>query len=116
MEPTIRGKYFERAGNSFWRIVEPLRRQIHWEVADLARSVAQGPWDIILWRNLAIYLNPGPAKSLWNRLTGVLGPGGFLIVGKAERPPSGCGLAPVCRCVYRKSSPMAAQRLSEEDV
>ena len=107
MEPTIRGKYFEPAGNS-WRVSGRLRRQVRWEVADLAENMADGPWDIILWRNLAIYLNPGPAEMLWNRLAGALSPGGFLMVGKAERPPSGLGLAPVCRCVYRRRGPTGA--------
>jgi chemotaxis methyl-accepting protein methylase len=115
LELPIRRKYFEPVGSS-WRVIEPLRRQVRWKVADLGRSTEEGPWDIMLWRNLAIYLNPGPAETVWNRLAGALAPDGFLIVGKAERPPSGLGLVPVCRCVYRKSSPAVAQRLHEEDV
>ncbi len=95
--------YFEPAGES-WRVSEPLRRQARWEVADLAEETARGPWDVILWRNLAIYLNPGPAEALWRRLTAALAPAGFLIVGKAERAPAGLGLAPVCRSVYRKAT------------
>jgi hypothetical protein len=90
-----------------------LRRQVRWRVADLAEKMADGLWDVILWRNLAIYLNPGPTETLWNRLAGALAPAGFLVVGKAERPPAGLGLVPVCRCVYRKSGPTAAQRSSE---
>ena len=115
LQPAIRRKYFESAGNS-WRPIKPLRRQVRWKVADLGEQFADGPWDIILWRNLAIYLNPGPAEKLWRRLAGALTSEGFLMVGKADRPPSGLGLAPVCRCVYRKSGPTVAQRLPEEDV
>ena len=40
------------------RPVEALRRQVHWKVADLLAGVEEGPWDIILWRNTAIYLRP----------------------------------------------------------
>jgi chemotaxis protein methyltransferase CheR len=115
LQPAIRRKYFKPAGTS-WRVRRPLRRQVRWEVADLGEEIAQGPWDIILWRNLAIYLTPGRVETLWNRLTGALAPGGFLIVGKAERPPSGLGLAPVCRCVYRKSGPTVARRLPEKNL
>ena len=98
-----------------WQVSEPLRRHTHWEDADLAEKTAEGPWDIILWRNLAIYLNPGPAAALWKRLTESLCAGGFLIVGKAERSPSGLDLAPICRCVYRKTSSTGAQRFPGED-
>jgi chemotaxis methyl-accepting protein methylase len=115
LEPAIRDTYFESAGES-WRVRGPLRRQLRWEVADLAEETPEGPWDIILWRNLAIYLNPGPAAAIWNRLTESLAPEGFLIVGKAERPPSGLDLAPVCRCVYRRTRPTVTQRFPEEDV
>jgi chemotaxis methyl-accepting protein methylase len=115
LELPIRTEYFEPVGGS-WQVIEPLRRQVRWRVADLGRSTEEGPWDIVLWRNLAIYLNPGPAETVWNRLAGALAPGGFLVVGKAERPPSGLGLVPVCRCVYRKSNPTVAQRLHEDDL
>ena len=56
-----RDKYFEPAGQH-WRPVEALRRQVHWKAADLLAGVEHGPWDIILWRNAAIYLKPAPRK------------------------------------------------------
>jgi chemotaxis methyl-accepting protein methylase len=102
LEPAIRDRYFESAGSS-WRPIKPLRRQVHWQVADLAEKIEEGPWDIILWRNLAIYLTKGPAASMWEQLAGGLAPHGFLIVGKAEWPPAAQSLLPVCPCVYRRS-------------
>jgi chemotaxis methyl-accepting protein methylase len=110
---TIRERYFEPAGNR-WRVIEPLR-QAHWEAAHLGVTVADGPWDMILWRNMAIYLNPGPAEMLWGRLSRALAPGGFLIVGKAERPPSGLELMPVCRCIYRRRGGLSPRTLHEEN-
>jgi chemotaxis methyl-accepting protein methylase len=104
LEPRIRSKYFEAAGDS-WRPLESLRRHVHWKVADLAESTEEGPWNIILWRNAAIYLNPEPAATTWTRLAGALMPNGFLIVGKAEWPPAGLSLLPVGRCIYRKIVP-----------
>ena len=101
LEPTLRGLYFDPVGESF-QVSQRLRRHTHWEVADLAAATADGPWDIILWRNLAIYLNPRRADALWRRLAAALAPGGYLIVGKAERPPSELNLSPVCRCIHRR--------------
>jgi chemotaxis methyl-accepting protein methylase len=112
-DPAIRRKYFEPVGKC-WRVSGPLRWQMRWQVADLAETAANGPWDIILWRNLAIYLNPDPAERLWSRLAAALAPGGFLIVGKAERPPSGLDLEPVCRCIYRRRRSAGMQLLRKE--
>jgi chemotaxis methyl-accepting protein methylase len=42
-----------------------LRRHVHWKVSDLAKSIEEGLWDIILWRNMAIYLNAESAESVW---------------------------------------------------
>jgi chemotaxis methyl-accepting protein methylase len=106
-------KYFRPCGNS-WQVIEPLRRQTHWKVADVGQSIEEGPWDIVLWRNMAIYVNPGPAESIWNRLAGAVAPDGYLIVGKAERPPSGLGLAPACRCIYRRVDRIVASYQDEE--
>ncbi|MGA2254862.1 MAG: CheR family methyltransferase [Thermoguttaceae bacterium] len=96
-----RDKFFELDGQ-YWRPIEALRRQVRWKVADLLAGGEDGPWDIILWRNAAIYLKPCPAETIWRRLVSVLAPHGVLIAGKAERPPSDAGLTQVARCVYRR--------------
>jgi chemotaxis methyl-accepting protein methylase len=94
-----RNKYFEQAGQHY-RPVEALRRQVRWEVADLLAGVECGPWDIILWRNAAIYLKPCPADTIWRQLASVLAPEGALVTGKADRPPRDAGLTHAARCVY----------------
>jgi chemotaxis protein methyltransferase CheR len=71
--------------------------------------VEKGPWDIILWRNAAIYLKSQPAEMIWRRLLSVLAPEGVLITGKAERPPSDAGLTQAARCVYRVAGGPAAR-------
>lgn len=63
-----------------------LREALRWEESDLLDARALGTWDLILCRNLAIYLEPVAAEVLWMRLAEALAPGGFLIVGKAEKP------------------------------
>ncbi len=101
--PAMRDTYFEPAGR-YWRPVEFLRRAVHWKAADLLTAVERGPWDILLWRNAAIYLKPGRAESVWRRLASALAAEGALITGKAERPPHDAGLQRAERCVYRMAS------------
>ncbi len=103
IEPSDRHRYFEEAGH-FWRPIEPICRHVHWKVADLAQGIEKGPWDMILWRNMAIYLETEAAESMWRDLASALAPGGVLIVGKAEQPPVGLPLINVRKCIYRSYS------------
>jgi chemotaxis methyl-accepting protein methylase len=85
-----------------------LRVACHWAVADVFQLGHEPPVlrpaDLILCRNLAIYLTPEAATELWNLLYTRLRPGGLLVVGRAERPtPSVAGsLSRVGPCIYRK--------------
>ncbi len=101
-------RFFEPAGSSGLRPVSSLRARTRWRVADLLQEVEPGPWDIILWRNTAIYLNHDVAARIFARLISQLAPGGFLVVGKAERPPAGAPVTFVRRCVYRKGGEACA--------
>lgn len=101
-----RARHFDRIDGA-WRPVVSLRRHMHWKVADVGRCVEQGPWDLILWRNMAIYLQAEAAGSVWRGLVSVLAPEGVLVVGKAERPPERLGLVSVRSCIYRLSRPVA---------
>ena len=101
IETTIRDKYFQAIGD-YWSPVEALRLKMHWKVSDINCKVDDGPWHIVLWRNAAIYLNPSAAEKVWRQLVATLAPGGFLVTGKAERPPACLNLLPIGRSVFRK--------------
>lgn len=68
-------------------VPERLRLAVGWKQADLLRGPERGPWDIILWRNMAIYLQADQAAEIWAQLASQLAPGGYLITGKADHPP-----------------------------
>ena len=93
--------HFQR-GLVDWQVARDLREQITWRRADVLAGVEPGPWDVILCRNLAMYLEPVAAQRLWRSLASTLRPGGLLVVGKAERPPAAAWLHPVGPCVYRR--------------
>ncbi len=86
----------------FFSIREDLMRASRWRTADLLHGpMPEGSWHMILCRNLAIYLGAASSKRLWKRLSNLLLPGGYLIVGKAEKPREP-GLVRVAPCIYRK--------------
>ncbi len=84
------------------KVSENVRAKLQWRRGDLLRAAEPGPWDLILWRNMAIYLTPAAAHGVWHRLAAELRPGGYLVSGKAEHPPPGTGLVRVAPAVYHK--------------
>lgn len=86
------------------RIAETLRTAARWETSDLLddKRIA-GDWDLILCRNVAIYLEPAAAATLWCSLAQRLRPDGVLVVGKAERPDASAGLRRLAPCIYQRT-------------
>lgn len=78
-----------------------LQMRARWRVADACARVEDGPWDIVLCRNLSIYLTPAAGRALYQRLASVVRRGGFLVVGRAERLPQDLPFVGMTRCVYR---------------
>lgn len=100
LEPGFRKRFFTGSGSG-WRIAAALRDRITWRVSDGTVEFAPGPWDIVLCRNLVIYLQPVAAEAMFGRIVAMLSPLGHLVVGKAERPPASLALTPVARCIFR---------------
>jgi chemotaxis methyl-accepting protein methylase len=72
-----------------------------WRVQDALTISDYACWDLILCRNMAIYLDPEAIRDLWVRLSRALRPGGILVVGRAERP-SGAHLRRLGPCIYAR--------------
>lgn len=75
------------------------------EVRDIVR---QGPpgggWDVVLCRNMAIYLEPDARLQLHAQLADCLVPGGLLLLGRSERlsAPRELGMEFVAPHLYRR--------------
>ncbi|MDX2080567.1 MAG: CheR family methyltransferase [Terrimicrobiaceae bacterium] len=82
-----------------------LRRAIHWKQANLLAAVESGPWNLLLWRNMAIYLRPDAAAAVWERLAAQLAPGGYLVTGKADHPPRLRGLHKCGPSIWKRCEP-----------
>lgn len=94
-------RYFTVESGKF-RIHSCLRTVVQWRTADALCVQEPGAWDMIVCRNLAIYLCPSSSARLWHALACALRPGGMLVLGKAERPLESAGLSLLAPCIYRR--------------
>jgi chemotaxis methyl-accepting protein methylase len=95
------GRYF-KPDNGVWQVHPFLRDAAQWRQGDALYTSEPGMWDLILCRNMAIYLRPAAAGRLWERLGESLRRGGILVTGKAERPYGAAGLRAVAPCIYQR--------------
>jgi len=99
--PDLLQKYFVRNGAAF-EMCRRLRIGARWQVANVLARPQPGYWDIILFRNLAIYLHSEPGAALFEKMDLSLKPGGVLVLGKSERPVGAKRLCFLSPCVYRR--------------
>ena len=96
----LAARFLVPEGNSV-RVATAIRQALYWERRDVFENTGTlAPWDLILCRNLAIYLSPSAVESLWKHLAASLAPGGILVVGKAEKPRI-ARLQRLAPCIYR---------------
>lgn len=102
LAPPLRERYCRPHGPR-WQITLPAHGAITWKTANLLDGLEPGPWDLILFRNTAIYMAAPAVQHLWAQLAAALRPGGALVVGKAEYPATPT-LRLVGRSIYRETA------------
>ena len=76
--------HFSPAGTE-WAILPALRHRVQFRVLNLLEDFGPlGRFDLILCRNLAIYLDPPTKTALFERLAAALAPDGALCLGSSE--------------------------------
>lgn len=78
-------RYFQKSGSD-WQITPQMRSRIEFQCQDITRdpAIARPPHDIILCRNLLLYLSPDTRRAVFERLFNALSPDGVLVLGAAE--------------------------------
>ena len=78
-------RHFTRAGME-WEIEEPIRRMVRFERHNLAQAwpPAFPPFDLVLMRNVMIYLDPDVKRDVLARMHRQLAPHGYLLLGASE--------------------------------
>jgi chemotaxis methyl-accepting protein methylase len=101
--PRMLGRWFTRDRQSGHYVIDPLlRASVKFRCADVLTVQEPGKWDLILCRNMAMYMRKESVSRLWHMLETSLRPGGFLVLGRAERPDGASALSAVANCIYRR--------------
>lgn len=98
-------KYFRRSKEGSFTINKTLKDQVIFQRHDLLRDPFQGGFELILCRNVFIYLTSETQKRLVEKFVKSLRPKGYFIVGSAEQimDPSSFGLRRVSYCIYQNN-------------
>jgi chemotaxis protein methyltransferase CheR len=77
-------KWFEECADG-WRAIEPLRKPIRFQVHNLLEPAPHpGGFDIVLCRNVLLYLSPDKKALAFERLAGAMADDGWLMLGAGE--------------------------------
>ncbi len=77
----------QRSGDEY-RVRADLRGQVELRKQDIRRQLPDGPWDLVLCRNLVFtYFDEPLQREVLRRLVGQIRAGGVLVTGKQERLP-----------------------------
>ena len=89
VDPSVRDRYFTRHGGE-WVLIPEIRRMVTFQRHDLLRDplppslLATDTVDLVLCRNLFIYLPQDAVAGIVPRLARTLSPGGFLLTAHGE--------------------------------
>lgn len=77
-------RWFEECEDG-WRAVEPLRRTVRFQVQNLLEPPPHpGQFDIVLCRNVLLYLNIERKSQIFDRIGSAMAPDGWLMLGAGE--------------------------------
>jgi chemotaxis protein methyltransferase CheR len=77
-------RYFTRGERSSFAILERFKQPVRFTRHNLLDESLAGGWDVILCRNVLIYLSRERARGVVERLANALAPGGCLLLGASE--------------------------------
>ena len=79
-------QYVERSNDSF-RVREAVKTNVTFERHDLINDPPKTGFDLVVCRNLFIYIDAAYKKPILETVANSLRPGGYLVIGKAETIP-----------------------------
>jgi chemotaxis protein methyltransferase CheR len=99
--------FLQSEDESAWYVRPELHSQVTFHQTDLTRPSPERNFDLIVCRNVIIYLTGAARNDVLRHLTGALRPDGVLFLGGAElvARANPFGLTPSDPCFYRRQAP-----------
>jgi chemotaxis protein methyltransferase CheR len=108
-------KWFEECEGG-WRAIDPLRRHVHFQVHNLLEPMSHpGQFDIVLCRNVLLYLNAERRSLVFDRIASAMAPDGWLMLGAGETVIGQTRRFEAdsdARGLYRLTEPAGAERVA----
>jgi len=77
-------KWFEEVSDG-WRAVEPLRKPVRFQVHNILEAAPHpGDFDVVLCRNVLLYLSPEKKAMAFERIASAMAADGWLMLGAGE--------------------------------
>lgn len=78
-------KYFNKLDNNRWQLKDELKTKVSFQTGNLLEPFAQTKkYDAIFCRNVLIYFDSETKKDIVTRMTPLMAPNGYLVIGASE--------------------------------
>ncbi|MFD1599605.1 CheR family methyltransferase [Halobellus rarus] len=82
-------RYVEREGDTY-SVTDEVRNLVSFRRHDLVQEDPPRTFDLVICRNLFIYINKGAKEAIFETLGSAVEPGGYLTIGMTETVPASC--------------------------
>ena len=90
LEASEREQYGVMEAGDFWSVAPAIRRRVQFVQGDLfSLPVKASSVDLVLCRNVLIFIEPRYHDKVFTEVNRILHPGGYLVLGAVERVPPG---------------------------
>ena len=111
-------RWFEETADG-WRVVDPLRKQVRFQVHNLLEQPpGLGSFDVVLCRNVLLYLSAEKKTLAFDRLASAMAPDGYFMLGAGETvigQTKKLAADPQARGLYRLDSRDSSDRRSGDE-
>ena len=111
-------RWFEETADG-WKVVDPLRKQVRFQVHNLLEQPpGLGSFDVVLCRNVVLYLSAEKKTLAFDRLASAMAPDGYFMLGAGETvigQTKKLAADPQARGLYRLDSRDSSDRRSGDE-
>ncbi|EQC81886.1 Chemotaxis protein methyltransferase CheR [Enterococcus sp. HSIEG1] len=79
-----RTRFFDAIEKNQFQIKTEIKRRVHFKQHDLLKDPYNGPFDVIVCRNVTIYFKSDARDAVYQKFSDALVPGGILFTGATE--------------------------------